>query len=98
MSLYVRGLVSWGLIFTMCMFFGALTLYQSPWFAVPFFGVIFGAHVLTDKITCPRCGNPVLNPAPGALWPKNLFRTTCANCGYDLTKSRSDNSRIDRTE
>jgi hypothetical protein len=87
MSLFARGLLTIFGLMGLGLVFIFLMIYQSPWFAVPLFGIAFGGHLITDKLTCPQCGNPVLNPPPGRLWPKNIFRTTCAKCGHDLTAS-----------
>ncbi len=84
MSPYARGVLTMSAVMGVGLVFGVLAVDESPWFAVPFFGVAFGAHLVTDRLTCPRCGHPVLNPAPGRLWPKSLFQMHCAACGNNL--------------
>ena len=84
MTLYGRGILTMAAIMGAGLSFGILAIHRSAWFMVPFFGVVFGAHLITDRLMCPKCGHPVLNPPPGSLWPKSLFQAHCANCGHDL--------------
>lgn len=91
MTPYRKNLLAWALIFVLAMSMAAAAQYLSKWFVVLFFLVIFMAHRILNRITCPNCGTPVTHVGKGALGGFHtlaaFYRTKCEKCGWDLNKS-----------
>ncbi|MGH9439289.1 MAG: hypothetical protein ACRD22_15690 [Terriglobia bacterium] len=66
--------------------FGALAIYVSKWFIVPFFASVFIPTFFIDRIVCPKCGTPV--SYQGSLAGKRLrggfIHKKCKKCGSNL--------------
>jgi hypothetical protein len=95
MTAYKQNLLSWACFMILIFSTGSAVLYISKWFILPFFIIVFTAHIFFDKITCPSCGAPVTyeggskREGPFARFgiPSAFFRKKCANCGWDLNKN-----------
>jgi hypothetical protein len=88
MTTYRRNLLAWAMVMFVGLLFGLGALYISRWFVVPFFALVFSAHFVFDRITCPNCGTPVnyFGTFFGMRLTGGLIRSECQKCGHDLDK------------
>ena len=91
MTPYRKNLLAWACIMALALGAGIAAQCISRWFIALFFAVIFSAHFVINKITCPNCGVAVTHvgepPFAGFRIVAAFFRTECQNCGFDLDKS-----------
>jgi hypothetical protein len=68
---------------------GAWAITGKDWIAYSVFGWVFVASWLLGRVTCPVCGTPVAYSAKAGRVQvlTALPRSTCEECGHDLTKS-----------
>lgn len=87
MSAYRKFVQAWLVIIGVALGFGALGLYLSPWFLVPFFAtVLILPRALLKGIACPNCGTPVTSQGSlGRFQISGGFvHQRCRSCGWDL--------------
>lgn len=89
---YRKNLLAWALFLGVGLALIFIAVYISNWFVVPLVGLALGAHLVFDRIRCPRCNTPLTyegetrreGPFATLGIPSAFFRKSCANCGWDL--------------
>lgn len=86
MTAYRRNLLTWAAIITIELTIGAMGLYLSNWFLVPFFLLVFAIPVALRGIVCPKCKTPVTYQGTfaGRRISGGFVRKRCQQCGWDL--------------
>jgi hypothetical protein len=86
---YQKNLVAWACIMSLGFLFGALFMYASSWFMLPFFAVVGVAPFFLNRIVCPNCGTPVTyqGTIAGLRIRGGFIRKKCQQCGWDLRKN-----------
>lgn len=67
---------------------GALAIYFSEWFLVPFFLLIFVVPHILKGIVCPKCRTPVTyqGSVSGFRIHGGFIRKKCQQCRWDLNR------------
>lgn len=87
-SAYQTNVRAWVCFMVIELTLGALALYVSFLFVIPFFILIVSGHLVFNKIVCPKCGTPVTYQGGimGVRITGGFIRKKCQNCGWDLRK------------
>jgi hypothetical protein len=86
---YRKNLLTWACVIAVELTIGALGIYLSKWFFLPFFLLIYAIPFVLRGIVCPKCGTPVTyqGTLAGFRIQGGFIRRTCQQCGWDLDKN-----------
>lgn len=89
LTAYQKVVATWIGIFFLGFLFGALFIYASVWFMIPFFAVVGIGSYLLNRIVCPNCGERMTyeTSSLGVRLPLVLVRNKCKKCGWNLKEN-----------
>ena len=86
LTVYQKVASIWAGIFFIGIILGALFIYISTWFMIPFFAVIGAGSFLLNRVVCPNCGARINYETSffAVRVPLVFMRDKCKECGRNL--------------